>query len=125
MKLTGGRGVDLILDAVGKPTFKKGCRCLAPLGHLILFGRAGGVPDRLNPMDLFGKSIKVSGFAVTMIYALHEIHQRGRGRRVPAGARRQAHGSDRRHVSAAPSHPGPSLHGVAPLNRQADADSVG
>jgi NADPH2:quinone reductase len=27
-------------------------------------------------MELFGKSIKVSGFAVTMIYALHEIHKR-------------------------------------------------
>jgi NADPH2:quinone reductase len=76
MKITGGRGVDLILDAIGKPTFQKGLRCLAPLGHLILFGRAGGLPERLNPMELFGKSIKVSGFAVTMIYALHEIHKR-------------------------------------------------
>jgi NADPH2:quinone reductase len=27
-------------------------------------------------MELFGKSIKVSGYAVTMMYALHEIHQR-------------------------------------------------
>lgn len=76
MKITAGRGVDLILDAVGKPTFEKGLRCLAPLGHLILFGRAGGVPERLNLMELLGKSIKVSGFAVTMMYALHEIHQR-------------------------------------------------
>jgi NADPH2:quinone reductase len=76
MKITGGRGVDLILDAVGKPTFAKGLRCLAPLGHLILFGRAGGLPDRLNPMELLGKSIKVSAFAVTMIYAFHEIHRR-------------------------------------------------
>jgi NADPH:quinone reductase len=76
MKITGGRGVDLILDAVGKPTFQKGLRCLAPLGHLILFGRAGGLPERLNVMELFGKSIKVSGFAVTMMYALHDIHQR-------------------------------------------------
>jgi NADPH:quinone reductase len=77
LKITGGRGVDLILDAVGKPTFEKGLRCLAPLGHLILFGRAGGVPDRLNLMELFGKSIKVSGFAVTMMYALHDVHRRG------------------------------------------------
>jgi NADPH2:quinone reductase len=76
MRITGGRGADLILDAVGKPTFEKGLRCLAPLGHLILFGRASGLPERVNPMELLGKSIKVSGFAVTMIYAFHEIHKR-------------------------------------------------
>jgi NADPH2:quinone reductase len=76
LKITGGRGVDLILDAVGKPTFDKGLRCLAPLGHLILFGRAGGMPERLSPMELLGKSIKLSAFAVTMIYAFHEIHRR-------------------------------------------------
>src|SRR5215470_3594127 len=38
LKLTEGRGVNLILDAVGKPTFEKGLGCLAPLGHLILYG---------------------------------------------------------------------------------------
>ncbi|MGO9452300.1 MAG: quinone oxidoreductase family protein [Candidatus Binataceae bacterium] len=76
MTITGGRGVDLILDAVGKPTFEKGLRCLASFGHLILYGRAGGAPDRLNLMELFGKSIKVSGFAVTMVYALGEVHRR-------------------------------------------------
>jgi NADPH2:quinone reductase len=76
MRITGGRGVDLILDAVGKPTFSKGLRCLAPLGHLILFGRAGGAPEPVNPLELFGKSIKVSGFAVTMMYALTEHHRR-------------------------------------------------
>jgi len=76
LKITGGRGADLILDAVGQPTFQKGLRCLAPLGHLILFGRAGGLPERFNPMELVGKSVKISGFAVTMIYAFHEIHRR-------------------------------------------------
>ncbi len=76
MTITGGRGVDLILDAIGKPTFEKGLRCLAPFGHLILYGRAGGAPDRLNPMELFGKPIRVSGFAVTMVYALGDIHRR-------------------------------------------------
>jgi NADPH2:quinone reductase len=35
------------------------------------------VPDRLNLMELFDKSIKVSGFAVTMMYALHDVHRRG------------------------------------------------
>ena len=63
-------------DAVGKPTFEKGLRCLAPLGHVILYGRAGGAPSPVNPLELFGKSIKVSGFAVTMMYALTAHHRR-------------------------------------------------
>jgi NADPH2:quinone reductase len=77
MRRTGGCGVDLILDAVGKPTFNKGLGCLAPFGHLILFGSAGGAPDPLNPLTLFAKSLKVSGFAVPMVYGMHEIHRRG------------------------------------------------
>jgi NADPH2:quinone reductase len=77
MRLTHGRGVELILDAVGKPTFEKGLGCLAPFGHLVLYGRAGGPPDKLEPTRLLAKSIKVSGFAVPMVYSMREIHQRG------------------------------------------------
>jgi len=67
LKLTDGRGVDLILDAVGKPTFEEGLRCLAPFGHLILFGRAGGPTDPLNVATLSAKSQKVSGFMVPTV----------------------------------------------------------
>jgi len=77
IRLTGGRGVDLILDAVGKPTFNRGLQCLAAFGHLVLYGRAGGIPDPVNPMTLFSKALKISGFAVPMVYAMHEIHRRG------------------------------------------------
>lgn len=67
LRLTEGRGVDLILDAVGKPTFEEGLRCLAPFGHLILFGRAGGPTDPLNVATLSAKSQKVSGFMVPTV----------------------------------------------------------
>src|SRR5918996_1243718 len=70
LKLTDGRGVDLILDAVGKPTFEEGLRCLAPLGHLVLYGRAGGPTDPLNVATLSAKSQKVSGFMVPTITRL-------------------------------------------------------
>ena len=69
LKLTNNRGVDLILDAVGEPTLKPGLRCLAPFGHLILFGRAGGIPEPLNLMALFEKSLKVSGFVLYTVSA--------------------------------------------------------
>ncbi len=78
MRITNGRGVDLILDAVGKPTFEKGLACLAPFGHLILYGSAGGAPEPLDlRRHLFAKSLKVSGFVVPMVYGMREIHRRG------------------------------------------------
>jgi len=67
LRLTDGRGADLILDAVGKPTFEEDLRCLAPFGHLILYGRAGGSPDPLNVATLSAKSQKVSGFMLPAV----------------------------------------------------------
>jgi NADPH2:quinone reductase len=78
MRITNGRGVDLILDAVGKPTFEEGLACLAPFAHLILYGSAGGAPDPIDVRrHLFAKSQKVSGFVVPMVYGMKEIHRRG------------------------------------------------
>lgn len=76
-RLTGGKGVDLILDAVGKPTFEKGIGCLAPFGHTILYGRAGGPPDKLDVFRLFEKSLKVSGFVLYTASANHELMRKG------------------------------------------------
>jgi NADPH:quinone reductase len=77
MRLSGGRGIDLILDAVGKPTFDKGLRCLAPFGHMILFGRAGGLPDPPNLVKMMEKSLTVSAFVLPLIYSNREVMRRG------------------------------------------------
>lgn len=76
MRLTSGKGVDLILDAVGA-TFEKGLSCLAPFGHSILYGRTGGLPQPLNLFALFQKSLKVSGFVLYTVTALPEVMRRG------------------------------------------------
>jgi NADPH:quinone reductase-like Zn-dependent oxidoreductase len=48
-RITGGRGVDIVLDATG--AFSKSYRTLAPLGRLVCFGLSGAatglVPSRL------------------------------------------------------------------------------
>ena len=59
--------MDLILDAVGKPTFEEGLRCLAPFGHLVLYGRAGGPIEPLDVARLSAKSQKVSGFMLPTV----------------------------------------------------------
>ena len=45
-RFTGGRGVDLALDAVGGESFRKSYRCLAPLGRLYLFGASSMATGR-------------------------------------------------------------------------------
>ncbi len=56
-RLTGGRGVDVVYDSVGKTTFEKGLDILRPRGYMVLFGGSSGpVP----PFDLIQLSQKGS-----------------------------------------------------------------
>jgi NADPH:quinone reductase-like Zn-dependent oxidoreductase len=45
-EITGGRGVELILDPVGGESWKKGYRLLAPTGRLGMFGSPPRRPER-------------------------------------------------------------------------------
>ena len=47
--LTGGRGVDVVMDSVGKDTFEGSLNSLRPLGMMISFGNASG---KVPPVDL-------------------------------------------------------------------------
>jgi NADPH:quinone reductase len=77
MKITNGKGVDLVLDAVGKPTFEKALKCMAPFGHIILYGRAGGPPDKFETGKLFANAVKVSGFVLLTASSQHDLMKRG------------------------------------------------
>ncbi len=41
-EITGGRGVDVVYDSVGRDTFPKSLDCLKPLGMFVSFGNASG-----------------------------------------------------------------------------------
>lgn len=59
--LTGGKGVDVVMDAVGKDTFDGSLDCLRPLGMLISFGNASGPVPPFNLGTLAAKgSLKVT-----------------------------------------------------------------
>lgn len=45
-RITGGRGVDIVLDAVGGRSFRKSYRSLAGMGRLFLFGFSSLAPGR-------------------------------------------------------------------------------
>ena len=58
-RLTGGKGVEVVYDGVGKATFDKDLNVLRPRGYLVLFGGASGA---VPPFDLIKLSQKGSLF---------------------------------------------------------------
>jgi NADPH:quinone reductase len=51
-RLTGGRGVDVVYDSVGKATFDASLDCLRPRGYMVLFGASSGPVPPLDPQVL-------------------------------------------------------------------------
>jgi NADPH:quinone reductase len=54
-RLTGGKGVDVVYDSVGKTTFEGSLNCLRPRGLLALFGASSGPVPPFDPMQLSGR----------------------------------------------------------------------
>jgi len=58
-RLTGGKGVDVVYDSVGKTTFDKGLNILRPRGMMVLYGGSSGA---VPPFDLIVLTQKGSLF---------------------------------------------------------------
>jgi NADPH2:quinone reductase len=54
-RVTGGKGVDVVYDGVGKATFDKDLNVLRPRGYLVLFGGASGPVPPVDPLILSQK----------------------------------------------------------------------
>ena len=54
-RLTGGKGVDVVYDSVGKTTFDKGLNILRPRGMMVLFGASSGAVPPFDPIILTQK----------------------------------------------------------------------
>jgi len=54
-RLTGGKGVDVVYDSVGKTTFEKGLNVLRPRGMMVLFGGSSGAVTPIDPLVLTQK----------------------------------------------------------------------
>ncbi|MFI2652582.1 quinone oxidoreductase family protein [Micromonospora fulviviridis] len=51
-ELTGGRGADVVYDAIGRDTFADGLTCLRPGGSFVLYGQVSGAVDPVDPQLL-------------------------------------------------------------------------
>jgi NADPH2:quinone reductase len=54
-RLTGGKGVDVVYDSVGKTSFEGSLNCLRPRGLLALFGASSGPVPPFDLIQLSGK----------------------------------------------------------------------
>ena len=54
-RITGGKGVDVVYDSVGRTTFDKSLNCLRPRGLLALFGASSGPVPPFDLVQLSGK----------------------------------------------------------------------
>jgi len=80
--LTGGRGVDVIIDGVGAATCKDDVKALRAFGKLISFGRASG-PPQLGMDDLQPKSLQWAYFGVFTAWQQPDTWNRGVANLVP------------------------------------------
>lgn len=49
MRLTDGRGANVVYDSVGRTTFRASLDALRPRGYLVLFGQSSGKVDPFDP----------------------------------------------------------------------------
>jgi len=60
LDLTGGRGADVVYDAVGRDSLARDMALLAPCGHIVSFGQAAGHLEPLDVAALAERSGRVS-----------------------------------------------------------------
>jgi NADPH2:quinone reductase len=60
MRLTGGAGVHVAYDAVGRTTFDGSLECLRPRGLLVSYGQSSGPVAPLDPLRLGRKSLSLT-----------------------------------------------------------------
>ena len=60
MEITGGRGVPVVYDSVGRDTFMGSLDCLSPMGHAINYGTASGQVEPFPLQNLHKKSLTVT-----------------------------------------------------------------
>ena len=88
-KLTGGKGVELVLECVGGPVLEKSLRCVASYGRLISYGNASGTPASLPSSDFTSANRTIIGFSMGRSPAGTLDHQKAMAELFPMISRGQ------------------------------------
>jgi NADPH:quinone reductase len=64
-RLTGGRGVDVVLDTVGGQTFADGLRAVGYAGRVVALANVAVAPSTVDTRDFYPKNVRILGFQLT------------------------------------------------------------
>ena len=68
LEATGGKGVDIALDARGEPTRSQNLALLTPFGRLVVYGNAGNNPEQaFLPSALRRENKAIIGYSITSL----------------------------------------------------------
>ncbi len=67
-EITGGEGVAVVYDSVGKDVFMDSLDCLRPLGMMVTFGNASGPVPAIEPLVLSAKGCLFLTRPTLMVY---------------------------------------------------------
>ncbi|MEI9979846.1 MAG: zinc-binding dehydrogenase [Edaphobacter sp.] len=95
LKITGGRGVDIILESIGGTTFEKNFECLSTFGRHIIFGSTRGPGQPVPPRRLMAKCQSMTGIYLPVYFARPELIRKGLEEMVE----RFVNGSIRSHIA--------------------------
>jgi len=66
MRLTGGKGVDVIMNSVVGELLKRTWNCIAPFGRFIELGKADIADNSWLEMKMFAKNVTFSAFGLVV-----------------------------------------------------------
>ncbi len=72
-EITGGKGVEIILNSVAGDTFDRDFKMLAPLGQIIWFGMAAGLPQTNLTEQLGVGFLKSAGIRTFMLPSIFDL----------------------------------------------------
>ncbi|MFJ8106105.1 zinc-binding alcohol dehydrogenase family protein [Streptomyces sp. NPDC096132] len=65
LRLTGGRGADVVLDTVGGRAFGRSLRAVAPGGRVVALANVALEPSIVDTRDFYPKNASILGFQLT------------------------------------------------------------
>jgi 2-desacetyl-2-hydroxyethyl bacteriochlorophyllide A dehydrogenase len=100
-RLTGGRGVDVVVEHIGSPTWTESMHCLAVNGRLLTSGAMAGKEGQVDIWDIFNREYSIIGSTGGNREELRQVLQMVQWGRLQ-----------------------PVIHGVYPLTKLAEAQAV-